>query len=110
MSNTTYIAILTLIVICFAKAFLMTGVFFGMYCSAVAASEGRLDELLEDGIGTEDWGPYRRELFRRLYKIENCNDGNIFKLKKKAQWGFFSLTIFALLFIGILLFSEISPF
>lgn len=88
----------------------MTGVFFGMYYSAVAASEGRLDELLEDGNGTEDWGPYRRELFRRLYKTENCNDENIIKLKMKAQWGFFSLTIFALLFIGVLSFSEISPF
>lgn len=90
MSHTTYIAILTLIVICFAKAFVKTGVVFGMYCSAVATAEGRVDELLEDGDGTEDWGPYRRELFRRLYKIEDCNDENIFELKRKSQWGFFS--------------------
>ncbi|MYM36423.1 hypothetical protein GTP38_19015 [Duganella sp. FT94W] len=83
----------------------MTGLFFGVYCSEVATAEGRVDELLEDGKGTEDWGPYRRELFRRIYKKEASDNESILDLKRKTQWGFFALTIFALLFIGVLSFS-----
>lgn len=82
----------------------MTVMFFEVYCSAVATAEGRVDELLEDSNGNEDWGPYRRELFRRLYTKEDCNDEIILELKRKAQWGFFILTILVLLFASVLCF------
>lgn len=85
----------------------MTGVIFEAYCSAVATAEGRFDELLEDSDGTDGWGPYRRELFWRLYNTEDYNDENIFGLKSKAQLGFFFLTILALSFLGVFSFENL---
>ncbi|MYN42919.1 hypothetical protein GTP55_26605 [Duganella sp. FT109W] len=88
MPHAAYVGVLILIFICFVMAFTITGIIFWEYCSVVATAEGRLEELLNDAIGADGWGPYHTELFIRLYKIENCNSENILILKRRAKWGF----------------------
>ena len=100
MSHTAYVGILIFIFICFTIAFVVEGIIFSEYCSAVATAEGRLQELLNHAIGADGWGEYHIQLFVRLYKIENCNSENISLLKRRAKWGF--NTVLVLVFSSVL--------
>lgn len=88
MSHGAYVGILILIFIFFMLAFTITGIIFWEYCSVVATAEGRLEELLNDGIGADGWGPYQTELFIRLHKIENFNNENILLLTRRTKFAF----------------------
>lgn len=107
MSHTAYVGILISIFIFFMMTFVITGIIFSEYCSTVAAAEGRLEELLDDSIGSDDWGAYRTELFRRLYKRENCEGGNIFLLRGRAKLGFSTLLILVFSFFVVLYCAKI---
>lgn len=107
MSHTAYVGILILVSLCFVMAFLITGIIFEGYCSAVAAAEGRLEKLSDSAIGADGWGPYRTELFRRLYKLENSEGENISTLKRRAKWGFNILLILVFSFFVTLYYAGI---
>jgi Flp pilus assembly protein TadB len=103
MSKTAYICILISLFVCFFILFLIVGVAFEEYCSRVATKEGRQEELLQDSNG-EDWGPYRTDLFRRLYKkSEDQEDPGMAALKRRVAWGFNFLFILMLCFVAVVL-------
>jgi hypothetical protein len=61
---------------------------FEDYCSRVAKAEGCLEELDQEVTGGDEWGPYRTQLFWRLYSRSAVfHHPDIARSRLKALWG-----------------------